>query len=109
MVKLILRNKEYEVKPGMTLLSALQKISVVPESVIATRDGDMILEDEILKDGDVVKLIAVISGGAGIDIRYTCTPWHRTPGQVCVRCKCSRLVHESRILNFDHRGASHEM
>ena len=63
MVKLILRNKEYEVKPGMTLLSALQKIEIVPESVIATRDGEMILEDEILKDGDVVKLIAVISGG----------------------------------------------
>ena len=63
LVKLILRNKEYEVKPGMTLLSALQKIDVIPESVIATRDGEMILDDEILKDGDVVKLIAVISGG----------------------------------------------
>ena len=63
LVKLILRNKEYEVKPGMTLLSALHKINVVPESVIATRGGEMILEDEILKDGDVVKLIAVISGG----------------------------------------------
>ena len=63
MVKLILRNKEYEIKPGMTLLSALQKIDVVPESVIATRDGEMILEDELLKDGDEVKLIAVISGG----------------------------------------------
>jgi sulfur carrier protein len=63
LVKLILRNKEYEVKPGMTLLSALQKISVIPESVIATRDGEMILDDEILKDGDEVKLIAVISGG----------------------------------------------
>lgn len=69
MVKLILRDKEYEVKPGMTLLSALQKINVVPESVIATREGEMILEDEILKGGDKVKLIAVISGGAGIDTR----------------------------------------
>lgn len=68
MVKLILREKEYEVKPGMTLLSALQKIEVVPESVIATRDGEMILEDEILRDGDVVKLIAVISGGSTTDI-----------------------------------------
>lgn len=63
MVKLILRNREFEVKPGMTLLSALQKIDVVPESVIATRDGEMILDDEILKDGEVIKLIAVISGG----------------------------------------------
>lgn len=69
MVKLILRNKEYEVKPGMTLLSALQKINIVPESVIATRDGEMILDDEILRDEDVVRLIAVISGGSTTDIR----------------------------------------
>jgi sulfur carrier protein ThiS len=71
LVKLILRNKEYEVKPGMTLLSALQKISVIPESVIATREGEMILDDEILKDGDVVKLVAVISGGSlGEDLLF---------------------------------------
>lgn len=48
----------------MTLLSALKKSGIVPESVIATRDGEMILEDEILKDGEVIKLIAVISGGS---------------------------------------------
>ena len=62
-VKLILREKEYEVKSGMLLLDALRKCDIVPESVIATREGEMILDDEILKDGDVVKLIAVISGG----------------------------------------------
>jgi sulfur carrier protein len=63
-VKLILRDKEYDVKPGMTLLDSLKKINVLPESVIATREGEMILEDEILKDGDMIKLIAVISGGS---------------------------------------------
>ncbi len=63
MVQLVLRDKEFQVKPGMTLLSALEKIGVLPEAVIATRDGEMILEDEILKDGDVIKLVAVISGG----------------------------------------------
>ncbi len=71
LVKLILRDKEYEVKPGMTLLSALQKINILPESVIATRGGEMILEDEILKNGDVIKLIAVISGGSAFDNRYS--------------------------------------
>ena len=63
-VKLVLRDKEYEVKPGMTLLDSLKKINVLSESVIATLKGQMILDDEILKDGDVVKLIAVISGGS---------------------------------------------
>ncbi|MEW6084001.1 MAG: MoaD/ThiS family protein [Chloroflexota bacterium] len=63
-VKLTLRDTEYEVKSGMMLLDALKKCGIVPESVIATRDGEMILDDEILKDGDEVKLIAVISGGS---------------------------------------------
>lgn len=62
-VKLILRDREFEVRPGMTLLDALKKSSIVPESVIATRAGEMILDDEILREGDVIKLIAVISGG----------------------------------------------
>ncbi|HAX69077.1 MAG TPA: thiamine biosynthesis protein ThiS [Anaerolineae bacterium] len=63
MVKLILRNQEFEVKAGMALLDALKKSNIVPEAVIATRNGEMITEDEILKDGDVIKLVAVISGG----------------------------------------------
>jgi len=41
----------------------LKKSNIVPEAVIATRNGEMITEDEILKDGDVIKLVAVISGG----------------------------------------------
>lgn len=60
---LILRDKEYEIRPGMSLLDALKKSNIVPESVIAIRDGEMITEDEILKDGDKIKLVAVISGG----------------------------------------------
>ena len=62
-VKLILRGKEYEVRAGMTLLDALKKSNIVPESVIGVRDGEMIVEDEILCNGDVIKLVAVISGG----------------------------------------------
>ncbi|MEI6290042.1 MAG: MoaD/ThiS family protein [Chloroflexota bacterium] len=62
-VKLVLRGKEYEVKAGMNLLDSLRKAAILPEGVIASRNGEMILEDEILKDGEVIKLIAVISGG----------------------------------------------
>ena len=61
--KLILRNKVYEVKAGMALVDALKKNDIVPESVIATRDGDLLTDDEILRPGDEIKLIAVISGG----------------------------------------------
>jgi sulfur carrier protein ThiS len=61
--KLILRDKVYEVKAGMALLDALKKSGIVPESVIAVRGGEMITDDELLRDGDEIKLIAVISGG----------------------------------------------
>jgi len=95
LVKLVLRSKEYEVKAGMTLLSALQKINVLPESVIATREGEMILDDEILKDGDVIKLIAVISGGScHCEERSPRRPWHRPPGQASnLRAKRRLLRH----------------
>ena len=62
-VKLILRGKEYEVKSGMTLMHSLEKINVLPEAVLAVRNGELITEDEILKEGDVIKLVMVISGG----------------------------------------------
>jgi sulfur carrier protein ThiS len=63
LVTLLLREKEFKIKSGTTLLAALEKAEILPESVIATRGDEMILEDEILRDGDVVKLVAVISGG----------------------------------------------
>ena len=63
MVRLVLRDKIYEVKAGMTLLSALAKAEILPETVLATREGELILEDEILRDGEEVRLVAVISGG----------------------------------------------
>jgi sulfur carrier protein ThiS len=62
--KLILRDKVYEVRAGMSLLDALKKCSIVPESVIAVRGGEMITDDEILRAGDEIKLVAVISGGS---------------------------------------------
>ncbi|MBI5954519.1 MAG: MoaD/ThiS family protein [Chloroflexi bacterium] len=61
--KLVLRDKEYEVRAGMTLLDALKKSDIVPEGVIAVRDGVLLVDDEILRNGDVIKLVAVISGG----------------------------------------------
>ena len=62
--KLFLRDKVYEVRAGMSLLDALKKINIVPESVIAVRDGKMITDDEILHPDDEIKLVAVISGGS---------------------------------------------
>lgn len=62
-VKLTLRKQVYETKAGKTLRNSLLAIGVPPESVLAIRQDQMITEDEILRDGDTIKLVSVISGG----------------------------------------------
>jgi sulfur carrier protein ThiS len=62
--RLILRDQEFEVKHGMTVQHALEKIDIPAESVLATREGELITDDELLLDGDKIELIAVISGGS---------------------------------------------
>lgn len=62
-VKIVLRNQEYEVKSGQTLRDALAKLGINRESVLATREGELITDDEILRPGETIRLVAVISGG----------------------------------------------
>ncbi len=61
--KLILRKKEYEVPAGITVRKAIQQAGLNPESVLPTRKGELVTGDTILKDGDLIRLVAVISGG----------------------------------------------
>ena len=60
---LIYRKKEHPVRPGMTLRDAIKKIDVDPYSVLGMRDGKLVTDDVILKPGDTIKLVAVVSGG----------------------------------------------
>ena len=63
MVKVILRGKEWELRPGMTVRSAILKLGLDPEAMLAVRDGQLINEATVTRDGDTIKLVAVISGG----------------------------------------------
>lgn len=64
-VKLVYRNKEYEVNSGMTVRDAIKKVGLQPETVLAVYEGKLLTDDTILKEEmKQVKLVAVISGGA---------------------------------------------
>jgi sulfur carrier protein len=62
-VKIVFRKKSFEVKAGMTLRHVLSKIDIDPESVLAIRNGELLTDDEIIRDGEEIKLVAIISGG----------------------------------------------
>ena len=61
--RLLLRDQEFHVKHGMKVRDMLSRNDISPESVLATREGELITDDEIIQDGDTITLIAVISGG----------------------------------------------
>ena len=64
-VRIIYRDKTWDLKDGMTARDAIKKIGLDPESVLVVVNGTLVTDDAILKEEDSVKLVAVISGGAG--------------------------------------------
>ena len=61
--RIIHRNNEYEIKHGMTVRSSLLKLNIEPDSVLITRNGELLTDDEIIQENDLIKLVPVISGG----------------------------------------------
>jgi sulfur carrier protein len=62
--EMILREKTYPIPSGTTIRHALEKIGVNPDAVLPTREGELLTDDELVREGDRIRLIAVISGGA---------------------------------------------
>ncbi|MGC8826813.1 MAG: MoaD/ThiS family protein [Anaerolineae bacterium] len=63
MVKLILRDKTWELPAGMTVRDAIKKAGLDPHAMLAMRDGKLINEETLTRPDDVITLIAVVSGG----------------------------------------------
>jgi sulfur carrier protein ThiS len=63
MVQVMYRDKTWEVKPGSTVRHIIEKADLNPESILAVRNGKLINEATLTQDGDVIKLVAVVSGG----------------------------------------------
>ncbi len=65
--KLVFRDKEFEVKAGQTIRDAIIRCGLMPDTVLAVRDGELVTDDNLVGEGEVIKLVAVISGGSGVD------------------------------------------
>lgn len=47
----------------LTVSKVFKKLDILPETYLCVREGELITERELLKDGDVIRLVPVISGG----------------------------------------------
>ena len=60
---LILRKQEVEVPAGQKIREAAQSLGIHWEHYVAVREGEVVCMDETLREGDVVRLVAAVSGG----------------------------------------------
>jgi sulfur carrier protein ThiS len=63
-MQIAFRDKKWELKDGIAARDAVRKIGLDPESVLIVVNGKLTTDDVVLKEGDQVKLVAVVSGGA---------------------------------------------
>ncbi len=57
------RKQEFEVESGTTVRDAMLKLDIEADSVVPTRDGELIAYEEIIDEGETIRLVPVISGG----------------------------------------------
>ena len=62
-VQITYRDKQYETKPNITARDAIKKIGLDPEAVLVIVNGKLMTDDVVLREGDTIKLVAVVSGG----------------------------------------------
>ena len=57
------RNTNIELDKNSIVADLLKKLNINPVTVIVSRNNELILEDEKLKDRDEIQILSVISGG----------------------------------------------
>ena len=64
-MKVLLRHprREKEIHGPSTVKQLLQKMSILPESVLVIRGNELLLSSDQLEDDDEIELRPVISGG----------------------------------------------
>ena len=62
-MKIFYRDKQWELHGQRRVREAIKEIGLIPQAVLAVRDGKLLTEDAMLDEDDEIRLVAVISGG----------------------------------------------
>lgn len=58
------RGEVHQLAAPLTVGEALAQLGLPPELYLVLRNGVLLQEDDLLQDGDVIRLVGAISGGA---------------------------------------------
>lgn len=60
----LLRGEEYTVRAGSAVRDALLKLNLSPDAHLVARGDELITDDVLIKPGETLLVLPVISGGA---------------------------------------------
>lgn len=64
-IKIIFRREELVLdEKSIRVREALERLGLSPESYLVVRNGELVNENETLREGDTIRLVAAISGGS---------------------------------------------
>lgn len=55
--------REYEYQERMTARQLLDRLGILPETVVVVKNEEIVTEDEMLEVGDEIEVVRVVSGG----------------------------------------------
>lgn len=55
--------KNFDYEDGLTIQNILDKLEISSETVVSKQNGDIVVEDTPIEDGDEIKIIQIIYGG----------------------------------------------
>ena len=62
-MRVLYRDKAWDIEGKKTVRQVIEEVGLIPDTVLAVRDGKLLTEDTVLNPDDEVRLIGVISGG----------------------------------------------
>lgn len=65
-IRLVLRKQEFQLdEKSIPVKQVFRQLNLSPETHLLVRNGELLNENDWLRDGDEIKIVPVISGGAG--------------------------------------------
>ncbi len=59
----VYRKQTFELAGTLTVKDALRQLGLSPETHLVIREGELLNENDVLRDGEEVRIISAISGG----------------------------------------------
>lgn len=55
--------KKIEINEGLTIKDLINDLAISSQTVVSKKNYEIVLEDELIEDGDTIEIIQVIYGG----------------------------------------------